>query len=35
MIKIPLNHNGSEVFLHLWDYPSISIVIPDLKSTVK
>ena len=35
MTKTPLNHNGSEVFLRLWDYASISIVTPDLNSTVK
>ena len=35
MTKAPLNHNGSEVFLRLWVYPSISIVMPDLNSTVK
>lgn len=31
----PPGHHGREGFVHLWDYPSISIFSPDLSSTVK
>lgn len=33
--KYPPGHHGREGFVHLWDYPSISIFSPDLSSTVK
>ena len=31
----PPGHHGREGFVHLWDYPSISMFSPDLSSTVK
>ena len=33
--KYPPGHHGREGFVHLWDYPSISMFSPDLSSTVK
>lgn len=33
--KYPPGHHGREGFVHLRDYPSISIFSPDLSSTVK
>ena len=33
--KYPPGHHGREGFVRLWDYPSISILSPDLSSTVK
>ena len=33
--KKPPGHHGREGFVHLWDYPSISMFSPDLSSTVK